>query len=197
MSNGHPNVTISNAIGSESWKWLFHKQKKKKNPRRPLKYFWSNSSWRAPYKQKISVYMVELEMVVSSVQSLSSVWLFVTPWTAARQASLSWSLPAPGLYLKLTSIELVIPSNHLIICCPLLLPPSICPSIRGFSSQFFASGGQSIGVSASTSVLSMNIQDWLPLGWIGWISLQSKGLSRVFSNTTVQKNQFFGAPLSL
>ena len=63
-------------------------------------------------------------------------------------------------------------------------------------SQFFASGGQTIAVSASTSVLPMNIQDWFPLGWIGWISLQSKGLSRVFSNTTVQKHQFFGAQLS-
>ena len=58
-------------------------------------------------------------------------------------------------------------------------------------SQFFASGGQSIGVSASTSVLPMNIQDWFPLGWTGWISLQSKALSRVFSNTTVQQHQFF------
>ena len=63
-------------------------------------------------------------------------------------------------------------------------------------SQFFTSGGQSIGVSASTSVLPMNIQDWSPLGWTGWISLQSKRLSRVFSNTTVQKHQFFGAQLS-
>ena len=62
--------------------------------------------------------------------------------------------------------------------------------------QFFASGGQSIGVSASASVLPMNIQNWFPLGWTGWISLQSKGLSRVFSNTTVQKHQFFGAQLS-
>ena len=64
-------------------------------------------------------------------------------------------------------------------------------------SQFLTSGGQSIGVSASTSVLPMNIQDWFPLGWTGWISLLSKGLSRVFSNTTVQKHQFFGAQLSL
>ena len=64
-------------------------------------------------------------------------------------------------------------------------------------SQFFASGGQSTGVSASTSVLPMNIQDWFPLGWTGWISLQSKGLSRVFSNTTVQKHQFFSSQLSL
>ena len=64
-------------------------------------------------------------------------------------------------------------------------------------SQFFASGGQSIGDSASTSVPPMNTQDWSPLGWTGWISLQSKGLSRVFSNTTVQKHQLFGAQLSL
>ena len=64
-------------------------------------------------------------------------------------------------------------------------------------SQLFASGGQSTGVSALTSVLSMNIQDWSPLGWTGWISLQSKGLSKVFSNTTAQKHQFFGAQLSL
>ena len=64
-------------------------------------------------------------------------------------------------------------------------------------SQFFASGWQSIGVSASASFFPMNIQDWFPLGWTGWISLQSKGLSRVFSNTTVQKHQFFGTQLSL
>ena len=132
----------------------------------------------------------------SSVHSLGYVWLFVTPWTAACQASPfitnSWSL------FKLMSIELVMPSNHLILCHPLLLLPSIFPIIRVFSmSQFFASGGQSIGVSASTSVLPMNIQDWFPLGWTGWFSLQSKGLSRVFSNTTVQKHQFFGTQLSL
>ena len=73
-----------------------------------------------------------------------------------------------------------------------------CPASRSFQmSQFFTSSGQSLGVSASTSVLPMNIQDWIPLGWTGWISLQSKGLSRVFSNTTVQKHQFFSAQLSL
>ena len=89
-------------------------------------------------------------------------------------------------------------SKHLILCCPLLLPPSIFPSIRVFSrSQLFASGGQSIGFSASTSVLPMNTHDWSPLGWTGWISLQSKGLSRVFSNTTVQKHQFFSTQHSL
>ena len=118
-----------------------------------------------------------------------------TPWTAACQASLSitnsWSL------LRLMSVESVMPSNHLILCHPLLLPPTIFPSIRVFSNdQFFTSGGKSVGVSALTSVLPMNTQDLSLLGWTGWISLQSKGLSRVFSNTTVQKNQFFGAQLS-
>ena len=106
----------------------------------------------------------------------SCVRLFVTPWTTAHQASLSitnsWSL------LKLMSIESVIPSNHLILCRPLLLPPSIFPASGSFPmSQFFASGGQSTGIPASASVLPMNIQDWFPLGWTGWISLQSKGLS--------------------
>ena len=83
-----------------------------------------------------------------------------------------------------------------------VIPFSSCPQSFPESgsfpmSQLFASGGQSIGVSASTSVLPMNTQDWSPLAWTGWISLQSKGLSRVFSNTTVQKHQFFGAQLSL
>ena len=94
----------------------------------------------------------------SSVQSLSRVWLFATPWTVAHQASLSitnsWSL------LKLMSIKLVMPSNHLILCCTLLLLSSILPKIRVFSNdQFFASGDQSIGISASASILPMNIQD--------------------------------------
>ena len=76
-------------------------------------------------------------------------------------------------------------------------PTSIFPSGSFQMSQLFSSGGQSIGVSASVSVLPMNTQDWSPLGWTGWISLQSKGLSRVFSNITVQKHQFFSAQLSL
>ena len=131
----------------------------------------------------------------SSVQSLTCVRIFVTPWITARQASLSvinfWSPPKP------MSIESVMPSNHLILCRPLLLLPSIFPSIRVFPmSQLFASGGQSIGVSALASFLPKNTQDWSPLGWTGWISLQSKRLSRVFSNTTVQKHHFFGAQLS-
>ena len=89
-------------------------------------------------------------------------------------------------------------SNHLIICRPLLFHIQSFPASKSFPmSQFFASGGQSIGVSASASVLPMNIQDWFPLGLTGLISFQSKGLSRVFSNTTVQKHQFFGTQLSL
>ena len=121
-----------------------------------------------------------------SVQSLSQVQLFATPWTAACQASLSitnsQSLP------KLIPIEVVMPSNHLILCCPLLLP-SIFPSIRVFPNESW--GGQSIRASTSAPVLPMNIQDRFPLGWTGWFSLQSKGHSRVFSNTTVHKYQFF------
>ena len=124
----------------------------------------------------------------SSVQSLSHVRLFATPWAAAHQASLSMT-NSQSLF-KLLSIELVMSSNRLILCRPLLLLPLIFPSIRVFFpvSQFFPSGGQSIGASASASVLPVNIQDWFPLGWTSWISLQSKELSRVFSNTTVFKS---------
>ena len=130
------------------------------------------------------------------VQLLSCVQLFATPWTAALQASLSSAVSRS--LLKLIAIESVMPSNHLILCRPLLFLPSIFPSIRSFPMcQLFTSAGQSVGASASTSVLPMNTQDWSPLGWTGWISLQSKGLSRVFSNTTVQKHQFFGAQPSL
>ena len=98
-----------------------------------------------------------VNFIFSSVQSLSGVRLFATPWTAAHQASLSvtnsWSL------LKLMSIESVMQSDHLILCHPLVLLPSIFPSIRVFSNEFFASGGQSIGASVSASVLPINIQD--------------------------------------
>ena len=118
--------------------------------------------------------------MISSVQLLSHVRFFETPWTAEIQASLS--ITNSQSLLKFMSIESVIPSNHLIFCCPLLLPPSIFPSIRVFSvSQFFLSGGHSTEVSASTSV-PMNIQDWFPLGLTGWISLQSKGLSWEFKS---------------
>ena len=99
-----------------------------------------------------------------SVQSLSCVQHFVTPWTGTSQASLS--ITYSQSLLKLMSIEWVMPSNHLILSHPLLLPPSIFPSIKVFFpvSQLFPTGGQSIGVSASASVLPMNSQDWFPLG---------------------------------
>ena len=116
------------------------------------------------------------------------------PWTGACQASLSvsnsWSL------LKFMSIKLVMPSNHLILCHPLLPHLQSYPASGSFSmSWLFASDDQSTGASASASVLPMNIQDWFLLGLTSCISLQSKGLSRVFSNT-IQKHQFFGAQLS-
>ena len=136
----------------------------------------------------------------SSVQSLSCVWLFVTPRTAAPHGDPTASLSVTNSRgsLKHRSTESVMPSNHLILCCPLSSRLQSFPASGSFQmSQFFASGGQSIGVSASASVLPMNIQDWFSLGRTGWISLQSKGLPRVFANTTVQKRQFFGVQLSL
>ena len=133
-----------------------------------------------------------MDKFLTSVQLLSHVQLFVATWTVACQAS-----------LLINNFQMC--SNS----CPLgwWCHPTISSSIVSFScclqsfpasgsfpmSQLFTSGGQSIGGSASASVLPMNTQDWSSLGWTGWISLQSKGLSRVFSNTTVQKHQFFGA----
>ena len=129
------------------------------------------------------------------VQSLSCVWLFVTPWTAACQASLPFTISHNLLKLMLLSwwCHPTISSCH-----PLLLLPSLFPSIRVFSSVLvLCISWRSIEASASASVLPMNIQDWFPLGLNGWISLQSKGLSRVFSSTRVWKHQFFGAQPSL
>ena len=129
---------------------------------------------------------------IKSDQSLSLVRLFTTPWIAARQASLSITNSRSSL--RLTSIKLLMPSSHLILCCPLLLLPPIPPSIRVLPmSQLSAWGGQSIEVSALASFPPKKSQGWSPSEWTGWISLQSKGLSRVFSNTTVQKHQFFSA----
>ena len=129
----------------------------------------------------------------SSIIQLCS---FVTLWTAACQASLS--ITSSQSLLKLLSIVSVMPSN----ISSSVIPFSSCLQYVPASGFFpmchlFASGGHSIGVLASASVFPMNIQDWFPLGLTGLISLQSKGLSRVFSNTTVQKHQFFGAQLSL
>ena len=132
---------------------------------------------------------------LSSVQSLSRVWLLVTPWIAAHQASCP--SPTPRVYSN------PCPSSRW--CHPAIssfvVPFSFCPQSLPASGSFpmshlFAWGGQSIGVSASTSVLPMNTQNWSLLGWTGLISLQSKGLSRVFCNTTVQKHQIFSAQLS-
>ena len=133
-------------------------------------------------------------MYLSSAHLLSRVLLFATPWTAACQVSLS--ITNSGSLLKL--VELVMPSNHLILCHPLLLLPSIFPSIRVFSNKSVLRimWPKYWSFSFTASVLPMNTQDWSPLGLTGLISLQSKGLSRVFSNTTVQKHQFFGAQLS-
>ena len=131
----------------------------------------------------------------SSVQSLSRVQLLVTTWIAARQASLSFTISRSSLRLK--SIESVMPSSHLILGRPLLLLPPIPPSIRVFSNESnLRMRSQSTGVSALASFLPKKSQGSSPSEWTGWTSLQSKGLSRVFSNTTVQKHQFFGSQLS-
>ena len=136
-------------------------------------YFIKNSLW--PWGLKLSC----------CCQSLSHVQLFVISWTAACQIifsfSISWNL------LKLMSTESTMPSKHPIFCCP----------FSSFPQSFPASGGQSIGVSDSASVLPMNIQGWFPLGLTGLISLQSRGFLRVFSRTTVQKHQLFSAQASL
>ena len=133
----------------------------------------------------------------SSVQfSRSDMSDSATPWTAARQYSVYHQLPefTPNSCPLSRWCHPTIPSSVI----PFSSCPQSYPASRSFPmSQLFASGGPSIGVSASTLVLPMNTQDWSPLGWTGWISLQFKGLSRVFSSTTVQKHQFFGTQLSL
>ena len=131
---------------------------------------------------------------ISSVQFSHSVMSNSLRPHESQQARLPCPSPTPSLP-KLMTIESVMPSSHLIPCYPLLLlPPQSLPASGSFPvSQLLTWGGQSIWVSASTSVLPMNNLDWSPLGWTNWISLQSKGPSRVFSNTTVQKHQFFGA----
>ena len=143
---------------------------------------WILFSWRVKLL-KAAKSLTCSELLYRSVQSLRCVRLFGTPWTAARQASLS--ITNSQSLLKLMSIESVMPSNHLILCRQSFFSClQSSPASESFQmNQLFASGGQSIGVSASTSVLPMNTQDWSPLGWTGWVSLQSKGLSRVFSNT--------------
>ena len=132
----------------------------------------------------------------SSVQSLSRVRLFATPWITALQASLS--SPSPEVHSDSRPSS---PWCHPTISSsvlPFFSCPQSFPASGSFQmSQLSSWSGQSIGVSASTSVPPMDTQDWSPLGWTGWISLQSKGLSGVFSNTTVQKHEFFSTQLSL
>ena len=142
------------------------------------------------------LYLSFISLVYMSwVQSLSRVWLWLREPQHARPPCPS---PTPGghpnpcpssWWCHPTISSSVVPFSS----CPQSFPASGCFQV----SQLFASGGQSIRVSASTSALTMNTRDWSPLGWTCWISLQSKGLSRVFSNTIVQKHQFFGAQLSL
>ena len=148
--------------------------------------YWSFSYSISPFN--------ELQHPLSSVQVLSHVWLFVNTWITAHQASLSITKSRSSL--RLTSIESVMPSSHpsvvLFSCCPQSLPASESFPL----SQLFPWGGQSTGVSALASFLPKKSQGWSPSEWTGWISLKSKGLPRVFSNTTVQKHQFFGAQLS-
>ena len=137
-----------------------------------------------------------LGSILISIQSLSRVWLFATPWTAACQASLS--IINSRSLLKLMSIELVMRSNHLILCCPLLLLPSIFPRIRVFSNEPALHIRWPKYWSFSFSISPCNeYSGWISLGLTGLISLQSKGLSRILSNTTVQKHQFFGIQPSL
>ena len=157
--------------------------------------------WRVPTKhgpveKGMANHFTMLALRMPSVQFSHWVVSFATPWMVARQASLS--IPTLKAY-----------SNSCPLCwwCRPTISSSVVPfasCLQSFPasgsfpiSRFFASGSQSIGVSASASVLQMNVQDWFHLGFTGWISLQSKGLSRVFSNTTVQKHQFFSTQLSL
>ena len=164
-----------------------------------------------PFKEFRSHVCVYLKPICwqDSSSFASSFWLLMEWWPKAQISSVTQScltLCEPMNYstqaslsttnskslLKLMSVELVMSSNHLILCFPLFLLSSIFPISGSFPMcQFFASGGPCIGVSAS--VIPMNIQGWLPLGLTGWISFKSKRLTRVFSNSTVQKHQFFSA----
>ena len=147
---------------------------------------WSipKSDWLHSLQPKMEKFY-QFSSVAHSCQTLCD------PWTAARQAYLS--ITSSRSSRRLMSIESVMPFSHLILCHPLLLLHQSLSASQSFPmSQLFAWGGQSIGVSALASFLPKKSQGWSLLGWTGWISLQSKGLSRVF-NTTVQKHQFFGA----
>ena len=137
-----------------------------------------------------------MSLLAQSFQSLSHVQLFAIPWTAAYQASLS--ITNSQSLLKLMYTKLVMPSNHLILCCSLLLLPSIFPSIRVFSNESALRIRWPKDWSFSFIISPSNEYSGLiSLRLTSWISVQSMGLSRIFSNTTVQKHQFFGTQLSL
>ena len=164
---------------------------------------WRSHNWRAFLGSKDMVSYIwypnpgvwHWGVSFSSVQSFSRARLFATPWTATLQVS--FFITNSQSLLKLMSIELVMPSNHLILCPPLLLLLSVFISIRVFSKDSVICIRWPKHCSFSFSIiLPMNIRDWFPLRLIGWISLQAKGFSRVFSNTTVQKHQFFCTQLS-
>ena len=143
----------------------------------------------------MTVDATSISVQFSSVQLLIRVQLFATPWIAARQASLS--ITNSRSLLKPMSIESVMPSNHLFLCRPLLLLPPIPPSLRDFSNYSTLLVRWTKYWSFSFSISPSNEHPGLiSFRWTGWISLQSKGLSRVFSNTTVQKHQFLGTQLS-
>ena len=142
------------------------------------------------------LYKKTMKVQSNIVQSLHRVRLFVTAWTAAHQASLS--ITNSRSLLKLMSIESVMPSHHLILCHPLSLPPSIFPSIRIFSKESVLLITWPKYWSFSFNISPSNEYSGLiSFKWTGWISLQSKGLSKFFSSTTVQKHELFSAQLSL
>ena len=163
----------------------------KKHPRQQTaKGVWSHSlEFSTSEGLQIGYISPCLQVVV--VQLLSCVWLFVTRWTAAHQASLAFTIS--WSFLRLMSIELMMPS-----CCPFSFCPQSFPASGSFPmSWLFTLVGQSTGASASASVLLMKFQGWFLLGFTGLISLLSKGLSRGFSSTIVRKHPFFGAQPSL
>ena len=156
-----------------------------------------SQTWLSLYKCTNIALTIFLYSKFSSVQFRCSVMSdSATPGTAARQASLS--ITNSWVYPNSSPLSWWCHPTNSSSGVPFFSHLQSFPAWGSFPmSQFFTSGGQSIGVSASTSVLPMNTQDWIPLGWTGWISLQSKELSRVFSNTTVQKHQIFGTQLPL
>ena len=171
--------------------WLRYREK------RILEHYWWKYNWCSYYGNNMEVPQI-IKTKLPSVQFSSVANLCLT-------ACNPMNLCMPGFLfitnsrslLKLMPIESVMPSSHFILCHPLLLLPQSLSASGSFPiSQLFTWGGQSTGVSTLAWVLQMNTQDWSPLGWTAWISLQPKELWRVFSNTTVQKHQFFDAQLS-